>query len=94
MREAFARRACDWLALLEEAGVPCAPIMALDEVFASPDGAGLIQQVDDPVRGLLRLVADPIRFDGAGRRATRMPPPSLGEHDAEVRRELEDERGP
>ena len=75
-----------WLALLEDAGVPCAPIMAMDEVFASPDGAGLIEQVDDPVRGLLRLVANPIRFDGVAP-ATRMPPPLLGEHDAEVRRE-------
>ena len=87
LEEAFAQRSMqDWLALLEEAAVPCAPIMAMDEVFASPDGAGLIQQVDDPVRGLLRLVANPIRFDGMAP-ATRMPPPLLGEHDAEVRRD-------
>ena len=90
LEEAFAQRSMqDWLALLEEAAVPCAPIMAMDEVFASPDGAGLIQQVDDPVRGLLRLVANPIRFDGVAP-ATRMPPPLLGEHDAEVRRDIEE----
>jgi crotonobetainyl-CoA:carnitine CoA-transferase CaiB-like acyl-CoA transferase len=79
----------EWLTLLDEAGVPCAPIMAMDEVFASSDGAGLVERVDDPVRGLLRLVASPIRFDGAAP-PTRTPPPLLGEHDAEVRRELED----
>ena len=61
--------------------MPCAPIMAMDEVFASADGAGLVQQVDDPVRGLLRLVANPIRFDGVAP-VTRTPPPLLGEHDA------------
>ena len=89
LEEAFARRRMrEWLALLEEAAVPCAPIMAMDEVFASPDGADLIEQVDDPVRGLLRLVANPIRFDGVAP-ATRTPPPLLGEHDAEVRRDIE-----
>ena len=59
--------------------------MSMDEVFASSDGAGSVQQVEDRVRGLLRLVADPIRFDGVAP-PIRMPPPLLGEHDAEVRR--------
>ena len=88
--EMFARRGMqEWLTLLDEAGVPCAPIMAMDEVFATPEGAGLVEQVDDPVRGPLRLVASPIRFDGVTP-PTRTPPPLLGEHDVEVRRELED----
>jgi glutaryl-CoA transferase len=87
--EVFARRPMqEWLALLERAGVPCSPIMAMDEVFASNDGAELIEEVDDPVRGLLRLVASPIRFDRVAPK-TRTSPPLLGEHDAEVRRELD-----
>jgi crotonobetainyl-CoA:carnitine CoA-transferase CaiB-like acyl-CoA transferase len=79
----------EWLSLLDGAGVPCAPIMAMDEVFESSQGAGLVERVEDPVRGVLRLVADPIRFDGVAP-ATRTPPPLLGQHDAEVRRELEE----
>jgi crotonobetainyl-CoA:carnitine CoA-transferase CaiB-like acyl-CoA transferase len=94
LEDAFALRGMqDWLALLEGAAVPCAPIMTMDEVFASPDGAGLIQQVDDPVRGLLRLVANPIRFDGETP-VTRLSPPLLGEHDTEVRREIEERPEP
>jgi crotonobetainyl-CoA:carnitine CoA-transferase CaiB-like acyl-CoA transferase len=90
LAEVFAHRGMqEWLTRLDEAGVPCAPIMTMDEVFASSDGAGLVERVDDPVRGLLRLVASPIRFDGVAP-PTRTPPPLLGEHDAEVRRELED----
>jgi glutaryl-CoA transferase len=90
LAEVFARRSMqDWLTSLEDAGIPCSPIMSMDEVFASSDGAGSVQQVEDRVRGLLRLVADPIRFDGAAA-PIRMPPPLLGEHDAEVRRELEE----
>ena len=90
LQEAFERRPMqDWLSLLERAGVPCSPIMAMDEVFASADGAALIDEVDDPVRGPLRLVASPIRFDGVAP-ATRMAPPLLGEHDVEIQRDLED----
>ncbi|MEP7060578.1 MAG: CoA transferase [Actinomycetota bacterium] len=68
-----------WLAALADAGVPCSPIRSMDEVFGSPEGAALIQEVADPVRGALRLVADPIRFDGQVL-PVRYSPPTLGEH--------------
>ena len=67
-----------WLAELEAASVPCSPIRAMDEVFAAPEGAALIETVEDPARGTtLRLVADPLRFDGE-RLPVRRPPPTLG----------------
>ena len=47
----------EWIATLEAAAVPCAPVRRVDEVFASPEGAALVQQVEDPERGVLRLVA-------------------------------------
>ncbi len=94
LADVFAQRSMQgWLTLLDEAGVPCAPIMTMDEVFASTEGVSLVERVDDPVRGLLRLVASPIRFDGVAP-PTRTPPPLLGEHDAEVRRDLEDGADP
>ena len=87
--EAFAAApASRWLAELGAAGVPCAPIRRLDEVFASPEGAAMVTTVDDAARGPLRLVADPIRFDGA-RSAVRRPPPAVGEHTEEILRELD-----
>jgi crotonobetainyl-CoA:carnitine CoA-transferase CaiB-like acyl-CoA transferase len=78
----------DWLTRLEAAGVPCAPIRRLDEVFASPEGSALVQEVPDPVRGMLRLVAEPVRFDGATA-PVRRPPPRVGEHTDEILRELD-----
>ncbi len=47
----------------------------------------MVQEVEDPARGLLRLVADPIKLSGllAG---VRLPPPRLGEHTDEVLSEL------
>jgi crotonobetainyl-CoA:carnitine CoA-transferase CaiB-like acyl-CoA transferase len=81
----FATRSADeWIEALEAAAVPCAPIRAMDEVFASPEGIRLVESVDDPARGAtLRLVRSPIRFDGAVL-DTRRAPPLLGEHTDEV----------
>jgi crotonobetainyl-CoA:carnitine CoA-transferase CaiB-like acyl-CoA transferase len=80
----FAKRdAMRWVEALEAVGVPCAPIRGLDEVFASPEGAALVREVEDPARGLLRLLASPIRFDGAAAPAPRTPP-RLGEHTGEI----------
>ena len=81
------RPAAEWLALIEEAGVPCAPVRTVDEVFTSPEGAAMVQEVDDPARGVLRLVANPIRVSGR-LTAVRRPPPRLGEHTDEVLAEL------
>ena len=85
LTEVFATRPADeWLAELEAASVPCAPIRAMDEVFASPEGAALVQTVEDGARNTtLRLVADPLKFDGE-RLPVRLPPPLLGAHDDEV----------
>ncbi|MGH2673162.1 MAG: CaiB/BaiF CoA transferase family protein [Actinomycetota bacterium] len=82
------RSAGEWIIELEVAGVPCALVRTLEEVFESPEGAATIQEVDDPVRGALRLVAEPIRIDGAIP-PVRMPPPRLGEHTEEILGELE-----
>ena len=72
------RPAADWLEAFEAASVPCSPIRTMTEVFASAEGAALIEEVDDPDRGgVLRLVANPLRFDGE-RLPTRLAPPTLG----------------
>jgi crotonobetainyl-CoA:carnitine CoA-transferase CaiB-like acyl-CoA transferase len=86
--EVFAtRRADGWIAALDAASVPCAPIRAMDEVFASPEGAALVESVIDPGRRTtLRLVREPIRFDGRSPE-TRLAPPLLGEHTDEILRE-------
>jgi len=34
--------------------LPSSPVLRMDEVFATPEGAGMVQEVLDPVRGTLR----------------------------------------
>ena len=72
------RPAAEWLEVLEAASVPCSPIRSMPEVFASPEGAALVEEIADPDRGgTLRLVANPLRFDGE-RLPIRLAPPTLG----------------
>jgi crotonobetainyl-CoA:carnitine CoA-transferase CaiB-like acyl-CoA transferase len=66
-----------WLAKLDEAGVPCAPVLGLDEVVEDPQFAAteMLQHPDDGGPALLGI---PLRFDGV-RPTLRRSPPALGE---------------
>jgi crotonobetainyl-CoA:carnitine CoA-transferase CaiB-like acyl-CoA transferase len=87
LAEAFAAGPMQrWVDALSEAGVPCAPVRTLDEVFAAPEAAAVVQRVP-AASGELRLVADPIRVGGE-LLGVRRPPPRLGEHTREVLEEL------
>ena len=78
-----------WIALLNEAGVPCGPIYAVDEVFGDPQVRHLeaAAAVEHPTLGTIRLVNQAVKL-------TRTPasvaaaPPERGEHTEEVLREL------
>jgi crotonobetainyl-CoA:carnitine CoA-transferase CaiB-like acyl-CoA transferase len=77
------RPAAAWLQILEQAGIPCAPINTLPDVLAEPQTAasGILQSVPGHD---LKIVALPLRFDG------ERPPlagatPGLGEHTKEIR---------
>jgi crotonobetainyl-CoA:carnitine CoA-transferase CaiB-like acyl-CoA transferase len=71
-----------WVDVLERASVPGGPVLALPEVFSGP-AAHAVEEIDHPAAGRVRLVATPVRIDGE-RPDTRMAPPRLGEHGAEI----------
>jgi crotonobetainyl-CoA:carnitine CoA-transferase CaiB-like acyl-CoA transferase len=75
-----ARRMKEWIALLEEANVPCGPINRIDQVFADPQAAarGLKMTMAHP-SGPLDLVASPLRLAKTPPEY-RNAPPLLGEH--------------
>jgi crotonobetainyl-CoA:carnitine CoA-transferase CaiB-like acyl-CoA transferase len=77
------RPAREWLERLERESVPCAPVRALDEVFRSPEGRLLIEEIEDPARGRLRLVGNPLRLSATPPRISQ-PPPRLGEHTEQI----------
>jgi len=79
-----ARKARDWLSLLEPAGVPCGPINDLAQVFADPQVRHRRTEVTAPhPAGEVRMVANPMKFSETPI-AHDVAPPLLGEHTREV----------
>jgi crotonobetainyl-CoA:carnitine CoA-transferase CaiB-like acyl-CoA transferase len=79
------------VALLQDHGIPCAPVKDLDEVVADPNlwARGMLQHVDHPEYGQITAPHSPMRF-GAGERAPLSPSPALGQDNTDVYRELLD----
>jgi crotonobetainyl-CoA:carnitine CoA-transferase CaiB-like acyl-CoA transferase len=87
----FARRdRAAWCARLEAEDVPHAPMYDTDEALEDPQARHLELTTSalHPVMGLFRTVRSPVSFDGARSLDVRAPP-TLDEHGAEIRAELE-----
>ena len=82
------RSTAEWIAALEDAGVPCGPINRLNEVFADPQvlARGLKVDMPHPQFGSVPLVANPIRLSATPVQY-RVAPPTLDEHGAAVLRD-------
>ncbi len=72
----------EWAAVLDEAGVPNAPMQTIAEVLEHPQtkALGILQRSP---QGDITLIGLPISFDGA-RPAFRRAPPALGADTAEI----------
>ena len=90
LSEIFLKRTTgDWIAALENAGVPCGPINDLAQVFAEPQALarGLRMELEHPTAGKVSLVRSPMRFSETPLEH-KAPPPVLGQHTEEVLRGL------
>ena len=77
----------EWAAILDEAGVPNAPMQTIAEVLDHPQTKALGMLQASP-QGDITLFGLPLSFDGV-RPAFRRPPPALGAHTGEILGELE-----
>jgi CoA:oxalate CoA-transferase len=79
----------DWLARLHAAGVPAAPILAIDRVLSDPQvkHRGMVVTVPHPGLGSVPTLGTPVKVDGA-MDVDLGPPPRLGEHTDSVLRDL------
>jgi crotonobetainyl-CoA:carnitine CoA-transferase CaiB-like acyl-CoA transferase len=90
LAERFAEfRRAELAARLDEAGVPCAPINDIPQVFEDEQirHRGMLRHLPHPLAGSVPQVVSPLRFADAPLRFDRGPP-LLGEHTAEVLAEL------
>jgi crotonobetainyl-CoA:carnitine CoA-transferase CaiB-like acyl-CoA transferase len=77
----------EWASRLLAAGVPAGPVNTIDEAFAAAESLGL-EPIDET--GGVRSVRSPLRLS-ATPAGVRLPPPSLGEHDEQLRRWLSED---
>ena len=79
------KTSADWVALLNQAGVPCGPIYRVDEAFADPQVRHLemAQPVHSPALGDLTILGHPVSH-GAKRLPIRGPAPELGQDNEEI----------
>jgi crotonobetainyl-CoA:carnitine CoA-transferase CaiB-like acyl-CoA transferase len=83
-KEFFNRTADEWVEKIREVGVPCGPVNTLADVFSDEHvlSSGILQTVEHPAAGLLKMLASPMLIDGE-RPPIRHPPPTLGQHTEE-----------
>jgi formyl-CoA transferase len=79
-----------WMALLEKADVPFAPILDVTEVPEDEQvkHLGTFQVMEHPVKGRIRTIMRPIWLDGTRADQPLRAPPLLGEHTDEVLAEI------
>ncbi|MGF6633189.1 CaiB/BaiF CoA transferase family protein [Paraburkholderia sp. MM6662-R1] len=84
-----ARTTADWMTTFDEHDIWYAPVNDYRQVEADPQVAHnrIIMEVEHPQAGPIRLLAHPVRYDGAAPPLTRQPP-RQGEHTREVLAEL------
>jgi crotonobetainyl-CoA:carnitine CoA-transferase CaiB-like acyl-CoA transferase len=88
--EALVSRAAEeWVPLIADAGIPCGPIYNYTQILASEQVAalGLIRNTTRRDGSALPLLRGPLSLDGEASEV-RSVPPLLGEHTAEVLREI------
>jgi crotonobetainyl-CoA:carnitine CoA-transferase CaiB-like acyl-CoA transferase len=85
LQQEFGKRTADeWAEEIRAAGVPSGPVNTLSDVFADEHvfGSGMLQDLEHPSAGPLRMVASPVIVDGE-HLPIRHSPPTLGQHTGE-----------
>jgi crotonobetainyl-CoA:carnitine CoA-transferase CaiB-like acyl-CoA transferase len=89
-----ARTTADWVDRMLAAGVPAGPINNFAQVFDDPhtQARHMIEDVDHPVAGRVHTLGFPLKMSDTPLHV-RLAPPLLGQHSAEILRELRMEGG-
>jgi crotonobetainyl-CoA:carnitine CoA-transferase CaiB-like acyl-CoA transferase len=81
-----ARTAEEWIPSINEAGVPCGPVLDLEQALNHPITRGLdmVETVEHPELGEMKVLGQAVKVEGSEQGWLRRPAPLLGEHSVEV----------
>ncbi|MBM3789701.1 MAG: CoA transferase [Acidobacteria bacterium] len=87
--EFIGRTRDQWMEDLVAEGIPCGPINSMGSLFQDPQvlHRRMLEEVDHPTIGKLRLTGMPVKYSEA-KPSIRRPPPLLGEHTDEILHEF------
>ncbi|QSE87834.1 CoA transferase (plasmid) [Rhodococcus pseudokoreensis] len=76
----------EWLNVVAASGVPCGPVLTVDQALDHPVTAGLdmIEETDHTTLGPMKVLGQAINITGSEKNWLRRPPPLLGEHTREI----------
>lgn len=77
-----------WIERLNQAGVPCAPVQTVDQVFGATQviERKMLVEVEHPTAGPVRMAGLPVKFSQTPA-SVRLAPPLLGQHTGEILKE-------
>ncbi len=83
------KTAHEWIAELNAAGVPCGPILSIDQVFENEQvqHLGLAHSIKHPALGSIQLLGRPVTLSRTPG-SLRTPTPEKGEHTEEILKDL------
>jgi crotonobetainyl-CoA:carnitine CoA-transferase CaiB-like acyl-CoA transferase len=81
-----ARPVAEWTAIINDAGVPCGPVLNLEQALNHPvtQALKMVEQVEHSSLGQLRVLGQAVSVSGSAEGWLRRPPPLFGEHSREV----------
>ncbi len=80
-----AKDSADWIAILNDAGIPAGPVLSIDQMHRDPQAIAreMVTEVTHPVAGKMKTIGAPVKFEqtpGGVKRAA----PLFGQHTHEV----------
>ena len=83
------KKSDEWIAILNDAGIPCGPIYTVDQTIADPQVQvlGMSPHVDHPELGEVKVVGQAVKLSRTPQRM-RNATPELGAHTEEILKTL------
>lgn len=83
------KKTADWVEILSKAGIACGPIYTIEQVFQEPQvlNQQMLLSGEHPVAGNIKMIGFPVKMSRTPCTVS-LPPPSMGQHTAEILEEL------